>query len=1284
MKSDQEQSDHPASESTSSHFAEKRSHEPSGSSERPPAQGWILARLRRVRRSTWLALAVIVLLFASICWYLRLQSWDTHQAVQARRGAFLSEQWWSEPVVYNADAALPEISGRLYGVGVQRVGTGERIWVVGAKGFLAYSSDRGQCWTPFTYQAAIGAFREETPNPCQEKQSAQIQWPDLVLHVHAAEPQSSSPRQQSPAQSNPNNSSAQRNYRNTKMNAASQRPQSIISVDPPTIDFGPITASGNTPGPPDGTVTVSNNGEAPLKIIPQKSAGDETGEFHVDIATCEKEIPPKGACTIHVRFFPKIDGKKQFQLLLYHNSEVLANVTVRASATGFGSASKNNPENPAARSVEPSKKPIGKTGPDKVPSTTQVPGLKKDVTPPASSAPKWPTTAPDLLEIGFASGSRIVSTGGALWTQHPNGDWVFTPQTSGTSVQISGRPWTMGGIKGTWATETWAPTLTGLVANDETSRRHLELRWRVNGTGTDTSWRSGNEPETTTAWPDSQLRSLVFDGAGGAWVAGWSGDQQGEHAVLARFDDRVRTWQPLTRGTLPPDRRSAAANSRTWMWMPRWYLAMLFVSLALALPALLPPLEVEPGDGAERESVEGRLSSDKPLDPGDRDVLGLTEIALGLSAFLRNEKTLPPLTIAINGEWGTGKSSLMNLLRCDLKSYGMCPVWFNAWHHQKEEHLLAALLQTIKLEAVPPLWNLLGTPFRSRLIAYRLRRRWPLLVITATVATFLVMLDYHLRIDPRAPSDLFQWVTNQILPSINTKAAAPSSTLPLQGGLIALLTAIAALWKGLTAFGANPASLLASVAQGNKMKDLEAQTSFRQKFAVEFRDFTKALGNSRPLVIFIDDLDRCLPANVRDVLEAVNFLVSSGDCFVVLGMDRVQVRRAVGLSFKDVAEEAGPSQARKTAASGAASTPQAIADAAAEAAREKRAEFAQKYLEKLVNLEVRVPLADDDKVKQGLFEKDPVAKAISFQERSLRAGLKTLRWGVPAVLVLLLLWGSYHYSLSAAFAVERWMAENREPSPTTNGSQIAGTATSPSAPSPTTVTTTKPSSPAKANPVEPAGELVEPVAGPAPLYMQKTVWPAHWMLSLPLYLAAVFLLLVANVVLTTRPGVVTHDSQQFTNAMEKVWYALVLEKQNTPRAAKRFVNRVRYLAMRQRYYRDQASLWERTLFPQRLASPARDEKASRIPEPLMIALAAMEQSDPAWVYDDGVFKNIVEGKDLPVGPLATARGNHCTEFSSSKTSQWAFLPNYRNEFLRIWPRLSREEVEEEMRLAATG
>src|SRR5258708_9845907 len=204
------------------------------------------------------------------------------------------------------------------------------------------------------------------------------------------------------------------------------------------------------------------------------------------------------------------------------------------------------------------------------------------------------------------------------------------------------------------------------------------------------------------------------------------------------------------------------------------------------------------------------------------------------------------------------------------------------------------------------------------------------------------------------------------------------------------------------------------------MKDLEAQTSFRQRFAVEFRDFTRALGPRRPLVVFIDDLDRCLPANVRDVLEAVNFLVSSGDCFVVLGMDRVQVQRAVGLSFKDVAEEAS---LKRPAVLGNGA--QLYADAAGEAARAKRAEFAQKYLEKLINLEVRVPLAMDDATKRRLFEPMPERDSEPALERNLKYGLQAMQWGVPAALAILVLTGAYQLSVIAVPAAERWMDESR-------------------------------------------------------------------------------------------------------------------------------------------------------------------------------------------------------------------------------------------------------------------
>src|SRR4029450_13532536 len=96
----------------------------------------------------------------------------------------------------------------------------------------------------------------------------------------------------------------------------------------------------------------------------------------------------------------------------------------------------------------------------------------------------------------------------------------------------------------------------------------------------------------------------------------------------------------------------------------------------LLVPALKRPLPK-----VVSESAEDLLISDQPINGVEADKFDFAAVALGLSRFLRNEKTLPSLTIAVTGEWGTGKSSLMNLLRTDLARYGFRPVWFNAWHH---------------------------------------------------------------------------------------------------------------------------------------------------------------------------------------------------------------------------------------------------------------------------------------------------------------------------------------------------------------------------------------------------------------------------------------------------------------------------------------------------------------------------------------------------------------------------------------------------------------------------
>ena len=50
-----------------------------------------------------------------------------------------------------------------------------------------------------------------------------------------------------------------------------------------------------------------------------------------------------------------------------------------------------------------------------------------------------------------------------------------------------------------------------------------------------------------------------------------------------------------------------------------------------------------------------------------QDSLGFTPYVRAIAEFLINEQTKPPLTISIEGEWGSGKSSLMKQSQKEIK-----------------------------------------------------------------------------------------------------------------------------------------------------------------------------------------------------------------------------------------------------------------------------------------------------------------------------------------------------------------------------------------------------------------------------------------------------------------------------------------------------------------------------------------------------------------------------------------------------------------------------------------
>lgn len=739
----------------------------------------------------------------------------------------------------------------------------------------------------------------------------------------------------------------------------------------------------------------------------------------------------------------------------------------------------------------------------------------------------------------------------------------------------------------------------------------------------------------------SKLNSINFlSDAQHGWIAGNDG-------LILSTEDGGDTWVHRTQGL-------EGNGGRYFRFPAPWYF------LSLCLVALLMWRRIKAPDAEPEESVADVLVSDRPLEEPAGDVLGFDAIARGLSRFLRNENTKPPLTIAITGEWGTGKSSLMNLLRADLRSYQFRPVWFNAWHHQKEEHMLASLLENIKLQAVPRWWTARGMIFRARLLKIRGWRHWgPLLLLLFLIYVMLIYQIGHHGNEANIAA-LVKYLLSPFSESSASPAAKGSylSLVTLLAGVAAFLGAV---WRGITAFGVKPASLLAGVSRGVSIRGLEAQTSFRQKFAVEFNDVTQALGQ-RSMLIFIDDLDRCRPENVSETLEAVNFLTTSGECFVAIGMARTYVERCVGRAFKEVAEEM-------------IDNPEDQGKSGDEVAKEKRIEFAKQYLDKLINIEVPVPAPNQPQSLALLVAstKYPERTEPNSGWQRLKVFVATFvekYWRLaPAVLLLGgLLFLGYYIAMSL---------------------RSVGSVIQPSA-SPTPAPTPR----ASPNPSPTPGASPRPTSSPAPVVRSTPLEPGvlnqppeltaggRALLSpilLPL-VALLVLIWIGSTILTRRPGLVVEDSPRFVAALE-IWHPLVFARKPTPRATKRFMNHVRYLAMRQRQQSDSDPPLKQFLAKlkgrlsggktpeEMMAEMVNAEPAiQQIPDEVLVALAALQHLNPECLTEqpgpasspDKVWPRAISATN-PLRPLF----EKAQEAHEAKFGNWAILSQYRERFLEM-------------------
>jgi len=764
---------------------------------------------------------------------------------------------------------------------------------------------------------------------------------------------------------------------------------------------------------------------------------------------------------------------------------------------------------------------------------------------------------------------------------------------------------------------------------------------------------------------------LLTEDAGRSWQARpsstaaslWSvhfGDAQHGAAVgygaQVRTDDGGRTWQSVNYGRWPAH----------WYWLScAGFLALLWPTGRIA--------ERPISDQAPQRTVADEYVSDRPARSAAEDRLGFAPRVDGLSRYLRNLKTEPPLTLAITGPWGSGKSSFMRLLQEDLERHGGSTVWFNAWHHQKEEHLQAALLAAVRRQAVPSMFWIPGIVFRAKLFWERAKSApgWALLgaAFVAAAAAYLFMKPAQgtttqgqdlltavscIADPPKGPTEaeklaaavdrlneatarVARGQAEVIKPAAEKKSPEQVECdrligeKPAQGwistgwrfllhgkagqGLLVLLLGVLPVLKaawGLRAFGMDPAVLKATLAGQGDKRALSKETNFRYRFAQEFDTVSQAL---RPavLTIFIDDLDRCNEQQVMELLEAVNYLVESGRCFVVLGMVEETVERLVGLAFERVAAELAEQQPHS----------EEDGKSTEELKREQRKRFAERYLEKLINLRVAVPALDEGGalyLVTGEGQKtDPRTIEVPRWVTWIDIPLAWLQQGWLVVTILMI----------AGFGVWLGMTLAQK-------GELVTPATS-SAPS-----------------ALPAGGVVAPPRLPdvvsssvdlvrrqpalvslperlAPANPERTWW------NLPVEaLVTIFLLASLIGALARRREFHTRDSPAFVRAFA-IWTPLVMAKVKTARGLKRFQNRVRFLAMAldaqahpEPRVPDSVGPLSRWVVEDKLAKlEAHARFNALLPEPVLVALTAFQAVDEKWLEEQALG---VVGRDVPSLP----------------------------------------------------
>lgn len=84
--------------------------------------------------------------------------------------------------------------------------------------------------------------------------------------------------------------------------------------------------------------------------------------------------------------------------------------------------------------------------------------------------------------------------------------------------------------------------------------------------------------------------------------------------------------------------------------------------------------------------------------PVAEDTFGFAVVAKTVSNIILSAETQTPLSIAVDGPWGSGKTSLLKMIEAQVRTVGTPCLWVNAWSFESAENLIATISSQVRAE----------------------------------------------------------------------------------------------------------------------------------------------------------------------------------------------------------------------------------------------------------------------------------------------------------------------------------------------------------------------------------------------------------------------------------------------------------------------------------------------------------------------------------------------------------------------------------------------------------